>query len=946
MDPTLNIYYQNCRGLRSKVNDSFHNISISDHNIICLTETWLNHSISSEEVFHNKYEVFRRDRSDSASEKKDGGGVAIAINKDFLAQQHGDMQSDAEDLWVSIESEKRDKIFICCVYLPPGDTVAYYSFLSKLRINHLNVFNKYPVIVLGDFNFSSVGWVNVGDEQYLEPINVDGKYSELIDIFSFSELVQYNNIPNSNNKMLDLVLSNRNFINKVAHSIDPIVPEDSHHPALEVIFEPIQIKTIKYKKMERFNFHKANYVEINNILSNTSWARKFDNYDINSTVNIFYEVINNTIAMHVPKYKVKGDYPIYFQLDTIKTIKQKIKAHKKYKIYGGQLNYETFSNLRRHCKHLMQRDYREYLKNVESEISVNSKNFWKFIKNKHKSSTNIPEKMTYENLTANNGDEVCNLFSDYFKSVYVPSLNGEDIFDINVDLENQIVIEKDQIIRVIDNLDCQKGPGPDNIPVVYIKNCKENLVEPLASIFNGSLQEGCFPNKWKSSFIIPLHKGGDRRNVKNYRPISKLSVFGKIFEKIIHSIILDCVKNTIIKQQHGFFPCRSIDTNLVTFTEFVVESMDDRTQVDVVYTDFSKAFDKISHPLLMVQLAEVGVCAFLRRWVWSYISGRTQSVVVNGFSSDQFSVTSGVPQGSHLGPLLFIIYINNIINCIKNSNFLLYADDLKIFCKIRNLDDCRRLQCDLDSLADYCRNSSLFLNLDKCVAISFTRNKNVYEYNYTLDTNTLKSVQEIRDLGVLMDSKMIFDLHSEKIINSCNRMLGFILRNGRNFENPKTLLSLYYAFVYSRLNFASVVWNPQYVIYQRRLESVQNKFLRCIAKKLKLHIIDSNYNPILNQFSMLTLVTRRKVSDLVMFYKIITNKLQCNEVLEKIILNNRVRELRHSEMYATPFRNTNSGQNSPVCRMIKTFNTYCDNGEIFEMSLPRFKRYAKNLFSN
>ena len=149
------------------------------------------------------------------------------------------------------------------------------------------------------------------------------------------------------------------------------------------------------------------------------------------------------------------------------------------------------------------------------------------------------------------------------------------------------------------------------------------------------------------------------------------------------------------------------------------------------------------------------------------------------------------------------------------------------------------------------------------------KNKNIYKYNCNLNNNILKSVKEIRDLGVFMDLKMIFDLHNEMIINSCNRMLAFILKNNRNFENPKTLLVLYYAFNYSRLNFASVVWNLQYVNYQRRLESIQNKFLRCLAKKSNLQIMDSNYIPIRNKFSLLSLVNRRNVSDLVMFYTII-----------------------------------------------------------------------------
>lgn len=211
--------------------------------------------------------------------------------------------------------------------------------------------------------------------------------------------------------------------------------------------------------------------------------------------------------------------------------------------------------------------------------------------------------------------------------------------------------------------------------------------------------------------------------------------------------------------------------------------MDKRVRVDAIYTDFSKAFDKISHRILIDRLADVGVSGFLLRWIWSYLRDREQVVTVNGYQSNPFDVPSGVPQGSHLGPLFFIIYLNDIGKCFLNCKFLLYADDLKMFCPVEHPSDCQKIQEDLDRLAAYCSKMDLFLNLEKCVAITYTRNKSFVCHSYLVNNTQLKTVSEIKDLGVIMDSKLLFKFHIEKIINESNKMLGFIKRNTKYFRN-------------------------------------------------------------------------------------------------------------------------------------------------------------------
>lgn len=313
-----------------------------------------------------------------------------------------------------------------------------------------------------------------------------------------------------------------------------------------------------------------------------------------------------------------------------------------------------------------------------------------------------------------------------------------------------------------------------------------------------------------------------------------------------------------------------------------------------------------------------------------------------GFFLNLSTATSGVPQGSHLGPLFFIIYLNNINQCFKTARFLLYADDLKIYSEIKSQEDCHDLQEDLNGFVNYCQRSSLFLNLEKCNIITFTRNKTVFPYDYKIKNCVLKRVEQFKDLGVVMDSKMSFNFHIEYVINSCNRLLGFVLRNCKNFNNSKTLLTLYYAFIHSRLSFASVVWNPCYVTYERRLERIQNKFLKHLAYKSNIIISHGNFTPIYKQFCVLPLFHRRRVTDLITFFKCITGLLNCEQIIEKITLSQRniYINFRHDNNYTTPFRKTNS----PVCRMIRTFNVYCENENILDMSIFTVKKYFKDLF--
>lgn len=950
----LSVFYQNVRGLRSKLNEFKIAITANNHDIIFVSESWLNNDIFDSEVVDVcEYTLFRRDRSSTASLKTDGGGVFIAVRSSLRPSLVPDFQSEAEDIWVQVIVDNM-KIFLCCVYIPPVDINATVKFVSKL-CNIKNRLENNVVLLIGDFNCSTVTWVCNDFDNSLYPINVEYKYEKLIDAFSFLELMQFNKIVNSNNKILDLILSNTFRINNVKRSDSPLVREDDHHPSLELLFDFKESKHLHNRQSFFYNYKRANYESINQSISDISWENLLNKENVNNNLDVFYEILNAIIDSHVPKIKKKKNYPIYFSNETIRAIKYKNKFHKRWKIYKNLSDHLKFIELRARSKRLIKSDFNRYTLLVQSELTSNPKKLFKFVSVKNKNH-NYPSIMTYNGTDASTGEEISELFAEYFRGVYVQPITGcltggeRDSFVTNCShVLSGIHLSTDSVEEALLGIDANKGAGPDQLPSFFVNACSSSLKIPLSIIFNQSLSSGIFPNIWKVAAVVPVHKSGVKSLVNNYRPISKLCIFEKIFESLVYPHLLYIVKTQIIPEQHGFFRGRSIETNLINFVEYLQSEMDQRVQVDVVYADFSKAFDKINIELLILRLEELGVCGVLLRWFQSYLSNRSQYVSVESYKSKLFHVNSGVPQGSHLGPLLFIIYINNIGKCFQNCRFLLYADDLKIFRKVENLQDCINIQMELDKLTMFAGENNLFLNHSKCSVVSFTRNRTVIHYPYSFDDTVLTRVGRVRDLGVIFDSKLLFDAHIDFVSNSCNKMLGYIMRQCRFFNDRKTIIALYYAFIFSRLNFGSSIWSPQYGVYVARLENIQKKFLRFLSFKCNF-ILDpdnpDNHSTRLRHFGIMRLENCRIINDILFMYKLFNGLYESEGILQNIFLNTPPRRLRQHEIFCLPFRNTNCAKNSPLCRIVRYCNVYKEHIDIFSQTKSAIRNGLRRIFQS
>ncbi|KAL0853132.1 hypothetical protein ABMA27_012896 [Loxostege sticticalis] len=323
----------------------------------------------------------------------------------------------------------------------------------------------------------------------------------------------------------------------------------------------------------------------------------------------------------------------------------------------------------------------------------------------------------------------------------------------------------------------------------------------------------------------------------------------------------------------------------------------------------------------------------------SYLENRTQLVAVKGFTSAPISATSGVPQGSHLGPLFFVVFINDLPNRLS-SQALLYADDLKIFTRVDDVSQCLALQKDLNVVVEWCSDNKMSLNVDKCCAVSFTAKKTKLTYTYNILDKPLCRKETIRDLGVLFDEQLTFRPHYDQIVKKGNRLLGFIMRTTKDFKKPKSTLCLFYSFVRSVLEYCCPIWSPFYRNHADNLERIQKRCLRYLSRKHNYGRALNNYGERLIKFDVMPLETRRKRYDLLYLHKILHFTVDAPGLLSAINVNIRHRSRNPNTFDIQVYRNNTSYYN-PLVRMCRTYNELSRGGKDIDIFNSNFSQYKK-----
>ena len=620
------------------------------------------------------------------------------------------------------------------------------------------------LIIFGDFNTPGYKWIDMNFKKQLTGYHNNTEIREAASIIhgfiNKLKLYQINNYINVKGNTLDLIFVKNNNNAVCCQTNEPLSIIDPYHSVQFIEFKSFcnTNKNININK-KLYNYYKADFDKISNDISKVDWLENSIQYN---DVNKFLEFINYKIIYIVnsntPKtnQSISYDFPWFFSKELQKSIAKKKKIHffhKQYlQTYKKKSEYlkTEFENQRKLCNRLYSRDYNAMILNKESNVNKNPRNFWKIIKGNNKKS--IPTVMKFNDIESNNNSEIVNLFAEHFSTVYKRSkLN---LYPLNVNNEkiiDSINITELDIENVIKTTNLNTAAGPDEIHPVVIKNCSKSFILPLLLLFSKILESCTYPELWKISYITPVFKANDKCDISNYRPITTISIFAKLFEKMLFNKISHQLYSHIIPQQHGGVPGLSTTTNLLVLTEYIHKSCNEKIRTQVVYLDMVKAFDKVNHELLIHKLSQYGIRGNLLNLIKSYFCKRQLIVKYNNEFSNSFELISGIPQGSNLSSLFFITYVNDILNVVEESKLLLYIDDIKIYLNCSSQNYASSIQNDINRICDWAELNDLHFNIIKSCAVYYTKSNFNYNLKYFIKNNELINLFRTGKMVILVD---------------------------------------------------------------------------------------------------------------------------------------------------------------------------------------------------
>jgi hypothetical protein len=578
-----------------------------------------------------------------------------------------------------------------------------------------------------------------------------------------------------------------------------VIPGISDHNIVSGLIDIQPLRRIQKPRIITL-YNKADWAktpeELRNFHRQLMNAEPTNDMDVESIWKNFKRKLHQLVEVYIPKKKTKRRRKLpYITREIERLIRRRNRLYKKAKTNKSAFNLSKQSFLERDNKikaikkEIQQKMRKAYWSYIESTFTTSEgsdtrpfdgmKKFWQFIKTNKKDYHGVAT-LKADGKVNTIAKDKANTLNRQFQSVF----NSQQAPHPNLlppsshPASEEIVITTPGIEKLLRKLKPHKAAGPDDISSRILKELSTEIAPILQIIFQKSYDTSTIPEDWREANVVPIYKKGLTHDPANYRPISLTSICSKVMEHIIASNIMRHARNNNIlyKLQHGFLDRRSCETQLLEFQTDILQNLQQNQQTDVLIMDFAKAFDKVSHPHLIQKLAFYGIKGKTIDWITSFLNNRKQRVVLEGEMSDQVPVTSGVPQGSVLGPPLFIYYINDIASNLT-STVRLFADDTVAYLAIKGKDDAVKLQGDLDRLGEWENKWLMKFHPSKCQVLSITKSPNIIMHNYSLHGHILEHVKEAKYLGLTISRDLKWTTHIDNITGQASRTLGFLKRN-------------------------------------------------------------------------------------------------------------------------------------------------------------------------